>query len=192
MEEITRRVTVDDVQLIPNRGPWTTKSDGELMVPLAMAYDVVRSRYLRYSDKELARIPSKFDIRGLRIYTVRHLAEGKIGGGEWHRIREEMVFTLEGSIRWTCEDLVGGKKELVLNGDEGIWIPPFILHSYQVLEPNSGSLVVANTLFDPEDTATQDTYSYESFRELAERHQAETRRIDREIVEHNHRVRSTH
>jgi len=171
MKEISRKVTVDEISEIPARGPWQTKSGGDLMVTMAMDYEVLQSTYLHYDESETGSIIGKFDIRGLRIYTVRGLREGQIGGTEWHRIREEMVFSLEGSVRWVCEDLYGGTREFLLNGNEGLWMPPFILHTYHVLEGGSGLLVVANTLFDPHNVSTHDTYSTEAFRELAGRAQ---------------------
>ena len=45
-------------------------------------------------------------------------------------------------------------------------MPPYILHSYMVLEEGSGLLVLANTLFNPEVKETHDTYSMQAFREL--------------------------
>ncbi|MDA2935765.1 WxcM-like domain-containing protein [Patescibacteria group bacterium AH-259-L05] len=154
---------VDDVKVIKARGPWKTKSNGELMVLYALAY-VDIDAYFEYDDKELARIPG--DIRGLRSYTVRNLSEGELGGNEFHRIRKEMVFVLEGSVRWGCVDLFGGGAEFIITPENGVFVPSFILHTYEVLEEGSGLLVIANTLFDSEDPRTHDTYSLEKFHEL--------------------------
>ncbi len=156
--------TVDQIQVIEARGPWTTKSGGQLNVVMAMDFGKVQDQYLHYEDNELARVPE--DIRGLRIYTVRDLPKGSIGGTEWHRIREEMVFGLEGSVHWECEDVFGEKREFTLSAVLGVWMPPFILHTYQAREEGSGLLVFANTLFIPNNPRTHDTYSTEAFREL--------------------------
>lgn len=155
---------VEDIQRIETRGPWDTKSGGRLDVIFAMSLATVQEKYLRYEDAEIKRVPK--DIRGLRVYTVRDLPKGKIGGTEFQRIREEMIFVLEGSVLWTCEDLFGDQKNFVLNNCVGVWMPPFILHTYEALEEKSGLLVIANTLYDPDDSGTYDTYTTEEFREL--------------------------
>ena len=164
MKKLGRVPTVDDVQVIEAHGPWGTKSGGKLNVVFAMPLATVQDRYLHYEDAELGQVP--FDIRGLRAYTVRGLPSTRIGGTEWHRIREEMIFALEGSVRWTCEDLLGGKRDFTLDVGVGVWMPPFILHTYEVREEGSGLLVIANTLFVPDDPRTHDTYSMEMFREF--------------------------
>lgn len=156
--------TVDDVQILEFRGPWQAKSGGELDVLFALPYDVLQSKYFHYDDEELKDIPE--DVRGLRAYRVRNLEAGKIGANEWHRLRHELVFAAVGSIRWTCEDLYGNKKEFVLNQNQGVWTPPFVLHTYEALEDNSCVQVIANTLFNPEDPRTHDTFSADKFHEL--------------------------
>lgn len=157
--------TVDDVRFMPQRGPWETKSRGQLMVTLALPIPVLNTHFLFYDPEELASV-LPFDIRGLRLYTVRGLPENSIGGTEFHRIREEMVFVLDGLVLWTCEDLAGNIRELLLDPTTGVWMPPYILHTYQALKPDSGLLVIANTLFDPEDPSTHDTYPADSFHQL--------------------------
>lgn len=157
---------VEEIQTMPATGPWKTKSGGELMVTMKLPLSTVQDQYLAYNEAELRRIPE--DIRGLRIYTVRNLPKGEIGGTEWHRVREEMIFILEGSVTWECEDLAGECITYTLTKDEGIWMPPSILHTYTVLEENTGLLVFANTLFVPENPATHDTYSLQEFREAQE------------------------
>jgi|SRR3989344_5011965 len=158
--------TVDEIRILAARGPWTTKSGGKLNVTFALPLQTLQDSYLQYENEELKRVPG--DVRGLRVYTVRDLPLGSIGGTEWHRIREEMIFVLEGSVRWMCEDLLGGTKDFALDPSVGVWMPPFIRHTYEVLESGSGLFVVANTLFVPEDPATHDTYSPEEFKKLQE------------------------
>lgn len=155
---------VDDVQIFETRGPWDTKSGGKLNVLFAMPLTTVQDRYLRYEKAELDLMPS--DIRGLRAYTVRDLPNERIGGSEWHRIREEIVFVLEGSVLWMCEDILGNQRDIILDTGTGIWMPSFILHTYKVKKERSDLLVIANTLFVPDDPRTHDTYSAETFRGL--------------------------
>jgi dTDP-4-dehydrorhamnose 3,5-epimerase-like enzyme len=156
--------TIRDVREIKGRGPWGTKSGGKLDVLLSLPLSDLRSRYFSYRSEELEKVPA--DIRGLRVYMVHDLPLGRIGGTEYHRVREEAVLALNGSVRWTCEDLSGGKSVVTLQLGAGIWMPPFMLHTYEVLEEGSALLVVANTLFIPEDPRTHDTYSIEEFRVL--------------------------
>ncbi len=161
--------TVADIETFPVLGPWTTKSGGALDVLCAFPMGDVQ-RYLTYDDAELARIPS--DIRGLRLYHIRDLPIGRVGGTEFHRMRIEIAIGLTGVERWECEDLHGGIREFELTPVIGVRIPPFLLHTYTVLVGGSGHLVVANTLFDPDDPRTHDTYSLEAFRELQAQHRA--------------------
>jgi len=158
-----RYPSINDVKKIATRGPWRTKSNGQLMVLFALS-EIDLQSYFSYDQKELAQIPQ--DIRGLRSYTVRDLPQSEVGGGEFHRIRKEMVFGLEGSVKWQCEDLFGNKTETIITPNVGIYLPPYILHTYEVIEDKSGLLVIANTLFDPDDSRTHDTYSQKEFIEL--------------------------
>jgi len=174
MEKINHVVpTVDDIQIFETRGPWNTKSGGRLDVLFAIPLATAQEKYFHYEKIEMDCVPG--DIRGLRVYTVRDLPSGRIGGTEWHRIREEMVFALEGSVFWMCEDLFGGQRNFVLGAGVGIWMPPFIRHTYEVREEKSGLFIIANTLFVPEDPRTHDTYSEETFRELQVEYGATTR-----------------
>lgn len=161
--------TVDDIQRLDSRGPWRTKSGGDLMQILQLPLPTVASRYLRYDLREVGRLST--DIRGLRIYTVQHLPVGEVGGNEWHRVREEVVMTTGGSVRWSCLDVYGGRRNFTVPAGEGLWLPPLILHLYQVNVEASSLLIVANTLFH-DDPATHDTYPLESFSRLSREYRA--------------------
>lgn len=156
--------TVKQVKALKTQGPWHTKSHGELDVLFALDYQALTDRYFSYASK--ARQKAKTDIRGLRMYRVSKLKIGSIGANEWHALRNELVIVTHGSFQWICEDLKGGVKELTLTRELGVWVPPYILHSYKSLEDNSELLVLANTLFTPGDTNTHDTYSLEEFKDL--------------------------
>ena len=84
----------------------------------------------------------------------------------FHRIRTEILLTINGKIRWTCEDLYGSKREFAPSRGKVLMIPPFILHTMEAEEPGSTLVILANTLFVPEDPSTHDTYSSEMFRRL--------------------------
>lgn len=157
--------TVDQIEVLEGRGPWTTKSQAELMVLSALSIDEVLD-FLTYDFKETEKMPEGFDIRGLRHYSVRGMPLDNIGGTEFHRIRQEIIIGLEGRTLWEFEDLNRSRRLITLNPRMGIKFSPFILHTYVVDEENSGILVVANTLFDPDDPRTQDTYSREIFTKL--------------------------
>ncbi len=160
---------VRDIQPMTCRGPWDTKSGGKLNVMFSMPLGDLQDVYLDYNEEEIDKVP---DIRGLRVYTVRQLPKGRIGGTEFHKIREEIVFAIEGCVLWTCEDIFGQKRDFMLNSQVGVWMPPYILHTYEAREEGSGLLVMANTLFNPDDPSTHNTYSVEKFRELQAPHKS--------------------
>lgn len=155
---------VSDVRRFSSVGPWKSKSGGLLTVPLKIDYSDLLGDFLSYDSKSLADIPE--DIRGLRIYTVRKIPKGACGGGEFHKIRKEIAIVLKGKFRWKCEDLRGEISKWVIAQGGGIWMPPYIMHSYTSLENDGELLVVANTLFDPQDPKTYDTYSADEFSKL--------------------------
>ena len=160
--------TVEDVQQTTVQGPWKTKSDADLSVLFKFPYQFLES-FLRYEPTELSHLPREFDIRGLRGYLVRDIPLGKIGGMEFHRIRNELIVGLEGRVVVECEDVYSGRKRLELDRQTGVYIPPFIIHTYHAIE--QGSLfVLANTLFNPADERTHATYSQKVFRELQSRY----------------------
>lgn len=154
--------TVNDVKEIDAKGPWNTKSGGELRVLFALPKDIVAT-LTAYDESELKLLSQ--DIRGLRSYAVRNIPKGAIGGIEIHRVRHEMLFVTEGVFDVECEDVHGKKKTVRIDQNKGVWIPPFVLHTYKAVEPGS-LLVVCNTLFDPNDPKTQDSYGLEGFKKL--------------------------
>lgn len=170
LPDLTRVHEVAAVRFLENRGPWRTKSQADLTVVFAMDFADVMHRFFAYQEVETKRMPPDFDVRGLRMYMVRGIPAGTIGGTEFHRIREEMVFCLDGAVRWVCEDLSGGKREFLLKPHQGVWMPPYILHTYSAKEDGSGLLVLCNTLFDPDDPQTHDTYAEAEFRALQKRY----------------------
>lgn len=160
--------TINDITVIERDWPWPTetfaaKSGGELSVLIALPHNIVDGGFLQYEPEELRGIP---DIRGIRSYRVANIPEGSVGAKEWHRVRQELVFALGGAVRWSCEDVHGTKKEFTLDENTGVWTPPFIFHSYKALTEGVSIVVVANTLFDPKNDATKDTYFLEDFRAL--------------------------
>jgi hypothetical protein len=158
--------SIEYVSEIEARGPWKTKSDAELKVLFAMPYDKLLE-FLKYDENELRQLPE--NITGLRSYSVKGLVKGSLGGMEFHRIRKELLFGLEGVVDVECEDVYENKRRFRLDSQYGIYIPPFILHTYKTIE-DGGVLVVANTLFNPEDKTTHDTYSQIIFRKLQEQY----------------------
>ena len=124
---------------------------------------------MSYQGNELGKLSPNPDIRGIRLYMVGGIEAGREGGGEFHRIRSECILVLSGMVEWQCEDLYGVKTKHVLNSDCGVFTPPFILHRYRALE-RSSMLVLCNTLFDPDNYQTQDTYPNDVFYSLQERY----------------------
>lgn len=157
--------SVHDIRELRMTGPWRSKSGGLLSVPFALPYAQAMDLF-DYDPAELAGVPR--DIRGLRMFVLEDMPAGGVGGGEFHRIRVEIVFTVQGRVRWLCEDLHGGRKEFTPARDCILYFPPFILHTMEALEPGSAVVVIANTLYDPDDPDTHDTYPAAQFRTLQE------------------------
>lgn len=124
----------------------------------------ITSTYFLYEKTQLEKIPQ--DRRGYRAYTVRGLKGGSVGAMEFHQLRKELLFVLEGSAEMDVEDVYGGKKTFTINPSKGLYIPPLILHTYKILEDNTALLVLANTLYAPEDIATHDSFPIEEFRKM--------------------------
>ncbi len=155
---------VSTIKTFPAAGPWKSKSGGNLSVLCKLPIDVMNDCFFNYNPSDLAEVPG--DLRGFRTYTVRGMPKGGVGGTEFHVIRQEIVLGLEGSCLWTCEDLYGEKREFVVNPSAGIWVPPYTMHTVNVLEENTGFLIIANTLFNPDDQLTHDSYPREVFEDL--------------------------
>lgn len=153
--------TVEMVRAIQARGPWRTKSGGTLTVRFALPLEEFQT-YLSYDQEALDRVPK--DVRGLRCYTVEDIPRGAIGANEFHELRQELLLVLQGSFRMVCEDLRGGRREFTITRAQGLWIPALILHTYEALEEGSSFAVIANTLYDPDDPQTHDSYSREEFK----------------------------
>lgn len=161
-----RYIPVDSIQTHETRGPWRSKSGGNLDVMCAMSRKAL-SRFLDFDNPDFETLPH--DIRGLRLYTVSDIPAGAIGGAEWHKIRTELVTALSGRAILQCVDLQGAQRDFTLDGRVSVIIPPSILHTYQALEDNTRLQVVANTLFIPEEPSTHDTFSKETFLQLMQR-----------------------
>ena len=156
---------VSDVKVFETKGPWLTKSGGELTVLFSLPYDVLQ-QYLNFDNDEFVRLKDAGkDIRGLRSYVVSGISKGSVGAQEWHKARAELVRALDGSASWECEDLMGGKQTFTLNNNTVLMVPPGILHTYKALEDNTRLQVIATTLFDPDDPDTHDSFSLDSFYE---------------------------
>lgn len=153
--------TLMNVLKLEKKGPWKTKSSADLNVLFAYDYSCLQKFFFGYDQQELNNIP--VDIRGLRLYKVSGIPKNSIGANEWHKIRNEIAITISGVVEWNLIDFKGNSKNIVLGINEGILIPNHILHTYKALEENSSILVIANTLFNPDDISTHDTYSNELF-----------------------------
>jgi dTDP-4-dehydrorhamnose 3,5-epimerase-like enzyme len=158
MKEI-RTYSIDDVQVIDSRGPWQSKSGGQLNVHFALPREALEA-FLDYDNPEFSIVESRsgHDIRGLRHYAVSDIPAGSIGGKEYHRARTEYVRAAAGSAIWQCVDIAGREREFQLDGTRGVIVPPYITHTYQALEDNTSLEVFCNTLFVPDEPLTHDTF----------------------------------
>ena len=148
---------------MPIAGSWDTKSGGKLKVLFGIDMPTLQEKYLQFGDKTN---PEDTDTRGLRAYMVSNIPKNSIGAMEWHKNRNELVFALSGKVEWKCEDTQGSVETFTLDESNGVWNPPYILHTYRALDDNCTLLVIANTLFIPDNPETHDSYSQDSFREL--------------------------
>lgn len=155
------KATIHSVQEFQIRGPWVTKSKASLDVLAALSHEQT-SQLFAYDEDELSAVDE--DIRGLRVYRVSNLQTGAIGGNEWHRIKKELVFVTRGSIQWSLRDQNGETKECILTPNNcSLLIPPYILHTYEVLEDDSEIIVITNTLYNVDNSKTFDTYPIDTF-----------------------------
>jgi hypothetical protein len=161
--------TVNNTRVLRSKGPWPTKSNGQLNVLFSIGFTNLNEKFFHYEESELDKISP--DIRGMRAYSVESLQNKAIGANEWHRIRNELVFVIKGSVKWTCEDVSGHRSDVILDHTSGIWVPPFILHTYEALEDDTQIQVIASTLFLPGDPTTHDTYSALDFTKLQKKYQ---------------------
>ncbi len=152
--------TINDIRVIETPGSWITKSGGILEV-LTKIDNNTREMLFSYDQAELDQVPG--DVRGLRIYRVKDIPEGVTGANEWHKIRNELLVVLEGSAVWSCTDITGAHREFTLTTGVSVLTPHHILHAYRALVDHTSLMVVANTLFNPENPATHDSYSAEEF-----------------------------
>ena len=58
--------TIGDIKELPKKGPWPTKSNGQLNVLFGIDFINITEKYFHYEESELSKISN--DIRGLRSY----------------------------------------------------------------------------------------------------------------------------
>jgi len=155
--------SVSDAQIVRPAGPWRTGSGANLTVPLSMDYSTA-CNYLQSPRSQYSSTP--VDIRGFRLYIVRPILKSSCGSTEYHKIREEIVLCISGEVRFSLEDVRGTKQDFHVTPENGLWIPPFILHTYQGEADSSELIVLANTTFDHGRKETRDTYAWSEFAEL--------------------------
>jgi hypothetical protein len=154
---------VSEVREFRARGSWRSKSGGILEVLFALS----RAEALQFLDANSTELDrDQIDIRGLRMFVVSDIPRHGIGGLQFHRVRTEIGVTTKGTIRWTLEDLYGTEREILVPLGAALFIPPYILHTTRAEEAGSEITTIANTLYDPEDRRTHDTYPIGEFREL--------------------------
>lgn len=153
--------TINDVHKLNSKGPWQTKSNANLDVLFGYDMNYISNFFFDYSESEMQQLPK--DIRGMRSYIVSKIPINSIGANEWHKIRNELAITIEGVVEWELTDKDGKSITITVEKNEGIYIPNHILHKYKSLKLDSAILVLANTIFEPDDPQTHDTYTKESF-----------------------------
>ena len=163
--------TIAEVRVLKAGGPFTTKGEATLWKCLELTPKEFQDDFLQFNHP--ANLDAEVDIRGFREYIVLDQKAGKVGGDEFHLQRQEIVFCTNGKVEWICEDLYGRKVSYILEPGCGLWIPPFVLHTFKAIRPTNDLAVICNTTYTQEDTRTHDTFKKEVFQLLQS-----------EIVEH--------
>lgn len=163
---------LEQVQSIAGEGPYSTKAKATLWKLLELTPEVCAEDFLQWQHP--ANAASEPNIRGFRLYTVLEQAADSIGGTEFHRQRQEMVYGVAGEFEWVCEDLRGNRSTHTIKPGTGVWMPPFILHTFTARVSGSGLLVACNTRYNASDPSTFDTFSAEVFASLQQQLRAET------------------
>lgn len=88
--------------------------------------------------------------------------EGHFHKGATPTKNPEQLLVARGSIVMNFEDIRGNKKKIILEAGNQIKIPPYILHSYEVLE-DASLIELRSEKFSPE---TADTYTESEFKKL--------------------------
>ncbi len=154
--------SVAAVTAVERRGPWVSKSGGDLHLLLALPMQGIEN-FLSYDAEEIARLPE--DIRGLRMYSVTKVPSGSEGGGHYHRLRKEIFYPISGVFEVRCEDVWGSKASFLLDRNRGLYVPEFMFHSYRCLD-EGGFAVLCNTLFNPTEPRTHDNFESREFARL--------------------------
>lgn len=134
-----------------------------LIVPIMLSNSGMQQLF-DYDRRELDRL--EVEIRGLRMFYLHSSREGGVAGNQFHRLRTEVTFVIEGVVDWELEDLRGGTRAFQMTSQCAVWIPPFVLHRV-TFGPEGGTLAtLANTIYVRNDPRTHDTYSADEFRAL--------------------------
>lgn len=142
-------------------GPWPTKSGGSMNVLFGFDQSIL-ARMHNVDPSELELVPELQ--LGIRAFHTSGLAAGTIGGKHFHRIKQEIITIPKGKVRFLLEDVYGGRRELLLDKTHrALYIPPFVMHTYTVLE-TAELIGVSNTLYDADNPNTHDTYEDEPFK----------------------------
>lgn len=157
--------TIEDVEVLKIEGPWGTKSSGQLYRLYMM--DRKELKEFQHLDKRERNSLSK-DIRGQKAYIIKGIPRGQLGGAHFHRARDELLFCLDGKLTYQLDDVHGGQQYYELDQSNGLYIPPFVAHTYWAIHDNNTLLAISNTLWFPKDQCPdcEDTYDMEAFEEL--------------------------
>lgn len=154
----------DAVVYASNLGPWDTKSGGKMNIVFAFNEEILKN-LSDVDQRELDLVP-QLEL-GYRAFHSTGLAAGSIGGRHFHRIKQETIALPKGKVEFLLEDLYGGSRRVTLDKiNRSLFIPPFIMHTYTVIE-EAELIGVSNTLYDADNPATHDTYETDTFDRLA-------------------------
>lgn len=165
--------SVDDAVVYESdKGPWSTKSGGQMHV--IMAFDEAILKLLLVTEPEELLYAPKVKL-GFRAFHTKGIEAKTEGGKHYHRIKREFICASNGALEFLLEDVYGGKKIIILDQNtRALYIPPFVMHSYKVLK-QAELIGISNTLYDHEDPETHDTYDRDAFNRLVSKYSNNTK-----------------
>jgi|SRR5690606_1677310 len=117
--------------------------------PKIIIFDKIGSSELGYITIAEAQKNIPFDIK--RVYWTYYTPQDIVRGGHAHKVVEQIIFAVSGTITFNTEDLNGNKETFVLDHpSKGLYIPKLIWR-YIHFTHNAVLLCLASEHYDEKD-----------------------------------------
>lgn len=127
------------MQEMPTSASFRSSMARIITVPLS---DEKRGRLVPFDFDSLPFVPA-------RIFVVRDVPLGTVRGGHAHRVQQQLLFCLCGSLEVLLESRVESARILLDSPAMGLLIEPGVWSSQKFLEWDSVELVFASGPYDP-------------------------------------------